>query len=592
MNTPNVVVPPDEIENVMAPSNLKKKKGAHQRKPAVTPVVETSGPTAAGPAPVLHVANHRRSSLQDYPLPSAYVGTKPLQTDHTAHGSCNPLQPGSTSHVQPPAHPVQPPAHPLKPTIKPSAHPVESRALPVESRACPVQYTGTLALANRSHQQYSDPFWVVLLHLSAKMEMEDYDMEKNWDTDLEENLDITFEEDNGEEIQDADFREDNGEEDANIDLEEDEIDTAIAGEEHEDGHDLGDGDLYGTVTDPIDNSNPEDHIYHLGQAEKHVNNGARKQAGCPQANSKQAPLRAKEVPNINYNLLQHHYLKNHRPRSPSPSYLTGVCGQQSNLHPKPKCPRKNDPSPANDGSNCDDDNEFECDSVIQSCATKKNKNANFRQHLAIVAPFPQCESAIDKGGVCREMIAEAIVYWQEQKRQLEKGYYLKFKAEMAIVNFNDTMTFRSKIKQVALAMVPLEYELVSQGGTIAAVKVKASSLIHHSLFLCGVVDAHGHSSNFAHNTFQSTILDNTVILVATIVNIYMHGQANTKQMNIVDSEVIYQKIASLFKCVKDDEYHGPKLHKMLQSWTQTGMNEVAMSDKDEDGGSEWEVDLY
>ncbi|KAG1778081.1 hypothetical protein EV702DRAFT_1196499 [Suillus placidus] len=99
-------------------------------------------------------------------------------------------------------------------------------------------------------------------------------------------------------------------------------------------------------------------------------------------------------------------------------------------------------------------------------------------------------------------------------------------------------------------MVPLEYELVSQGATIAAIKIKASGLIRHLLFLYGVVDAH----------------------VQNILNIYArHGQANTKQTNIVDSEVIYKKIAGLFKCIKDDEYHGPKLHKMLESWAQTDM---------------------
>jgi hypothetical protein len=41
-NAPNVVVPPDEMENAMAPSNLKKKKGTRQRKPAVTSVVSDS----------------------------------------------------------------------------------------------------------------------------------------------------------------------------------------------------------------------------------------------------------------------------------------------------------------------------------------------------------------------------------------------------------------------------------------------------------------------------------------------------------------------------------------------------------------------
>ncbi|KAG1778082.1 hypothetical protein EV702DRAFT_1044780 [Suillus placidus] len=147
--------------------------------------------------------------------------------------------------------------------------------------------------------------------------------------------------------------------------------------------------------------------------------------------------------NIDYDLLQHYYLNNCWPHSPSPSYLTGVRGQQSNLHPKPKCPCKNDLSSANDGLDCDNDNKFECNFGIQSCAIKKNKNvkgtanpttlrffpplwirlldfvkANFRQHLAVSM---------------WDMMAEAIIYWQEQKRQLEKGYYPKYKAEMAIV---------------------------------------------------------------------------------------------------------------------------------------------------------------
>jgi hypothetical protein len=61
--------------------------------------------------------------------------------------------------------------------------------------------------------------------------------------------------------------------------------------------------------------------------------------------------------------------------------------------------------------------------------------------------------------------------------------------------FNNAATFRSKVKQVALAVVPLEYELVSQGGTIAAVKIKASGLTRHSLFLRGVVDTHVCSSS-------------------------------------------------------------------------------------------------
>ncbi|KAG2112210.1 uncharacterized protein F5147DRAFT_771274 [Suillus discolor] len=619
-NAPNIIVPPDEIENAMAPSNLKKrKKGTRQSKLVVT---ETSGPTAVGPTPVLHVTEHGRFGLQDYPLPSVYVGSKLLQTDQTACGPHNPPQLDSTPHVeslvsartfvspavqapqsdvrvcavQPSAHLIKPSARPVKPStthpVKPSARPVKPSARPAEPSAHPVERPGahtdfghsrsrSFTPNINSHSQQEPSTWQVLpggsassVHPNSIVDGSDDETEQT-QTDgemvVEEDFDV-------EETLDASFEEDSHEEDANF--EEDDIDVAISGEEQEDGND----NLCMT-------------------SRKHINNEGRKPAGQPQTNGKQAFSCATEVPNINYDLLQRHHSNNHRPHSPSPSYLIGVHGQHNNPHPKSKCPRTNKPSPANhlQGLDCDDDKvKFDCDSGVHSHTTKKNKNgkgtanpttlgffpplwvklldfakANFRQHLTIVAPFPQ-----------------PIVYWQEQKHQLEKGYYPNFKAEMAIVIFNDAATFRSKIKHVALAVVPLEYELISQGSSIATIKSKASGLIHHSLFLCGVADAQGHSSNFAHNAlrsiclrvfydsgskslcqfpaFRKTIPDNAIILIATIVrnvlDIYSrHGQANTKQTNIIDSEIIYKKIAGLFKRVSDDEYHGPKLHKMLQS---------------------------
>jgi hypothetical protein len=45
--------------------------------------------------------------------------------------------------------------------------------------------------------------------------------------------------------------------------------------------------------------------------------------------------------------------------------------------------------------------------------------ANFRLYLAISDPFPDKEDALS--GVCGEAITEAIVHWQDQKRQVEKG---------------------------------------------------------------------------------------------------------------------------------------------------------------------------
>ena len=47
--------------------------------------------------------------------------------------------------------------------------------------------------------------------------------------------------------------------------------------------------------------------------------------------------------------------------------------------------------------------------------------ANFRLHLAISIPFPDKEESISNTGICGEVIAEAIVQWQEQKHKLEKG---------------------------------------------------------------------------------------------------------------------------------------------------------------------------
>ncbi|KAG2748757.1 hypothetical protein P692DRAFT_20734391, partial [Suillus brevipes Sb2] len=165
--------------------------------------------------------------------------------------------------------------------------------------------------------------------------------------------------------------------------------------------------------------------------------------------------------------------------------------------------------------------------------------ANFRLYLAISDPFPDKEDALS--GVCGEAITEAIVHWQDQKRQVEKGYYPKYKREMAIVVYNDAATFRSRIKQVALAVVPLEYGLaLLQGNTISSVKTKASGLLKKTNFLRGDRDAEGRTSNFANNAlrtichkvyydsgskslrqfpaFQKTIPSNALILVATIVS--------------------------------------------------------------------------
>jgi hypothetical protein len=49
--------------------------------------------------------------------------------------------------------------------------------------------------------------------------------------------------------------------------------------------------------------------------------------------------------------------------------------------------------------------------------------ANFRLHITTSVPFPDKEESIGGTGVCGEVIVEAIVQWQEQKRKLEKGIF-------------------------------------------------------------------------------------------------------------------------------------------------------------------------
>jgi hypothetical protein len=170
-----------------------------------------------------------------------------------------------------------------------------------------------ILVVNRSHQQYGDHFQAVLFHLSAKMSLR---MEVTTKTNRLRQIGrwkiliwrrirmltsrriwmLASRKIMARRLRMLTSRKIMVRKMGNIDiaLEEDEVDAAIGGEEHEDGDGLGDGDLYGTVTAPIDHSNPEDHIYRRAQAEKHVNNGARKQAGCCRPTANKHPHVAKK----------------------------------------------------------------------------------------------------------------------------------------------------------------------------------------------------------------------------------------------------------------------------------------------------------
>jgi hypothetical protein len=60
---------------------------------------------------------------------------------------------------------------------------------------------------------------------------------------------------------------------------------------------------------------------------------------------------------------------------------------------------------------------------------------------------------------------------------------------MQIQIYNDAPTFRSKIKHVALLVVPVEYGFCAHGSTLTSIKAEATKLIAKAMFLRGERDA-------------------------------------------------------------------------------------------------------
>ncbi|KAG1814025.1 uncharacterized protein BJ212DRAFT_1482371 [Suillus subaureus] len=353
-------------------------------------------------------------------------------------------------------------------------------------------------------------------------------------------------------------------------------------------------------------------------------------------------------PNIDYDILQAHHMKNHRPCSPSPMYLSSVWNHH--LKTKHACTRNSQSSDDHDSDqqdNLEDLNEVDIDSGRHHC-TKKAKGANtnrgatnvgfypslwqklldcvkanFRLYIATSVPFPNKEESIGGTRVCGEVIMEVIVQWQEQKRKLEKGYYPEFKIGMATVVFNNAVTFCSKIKQIVLTVILMVYELAISvnRNTTDSIKLKATALLKKAMYLRGQPDSEGHASNFANNTvhivfhksfydngskslkhfakFQKTILPAVLFLVGTIICnvIYIYSkydQVNgAKQTPIEDLETSYDRISMLFNCTNKDAYHRLKLCQMLKAWALEGMNVhgTGLGADEGDNSSEWDVDL-
>ncbi|KIK16844.1 hypothetical protein PISMIDRAFT_112587, partial [Pisolithus microcarpus 441] len=136
--------------------------------------------------------------------------------------------------------------------------------------------------------------------------------------------------------------------------------------------------------------------------------------------------------------------------------------------------------------------------------------ARIRLYIATEEPFLRLETAVD--GQCSEEIIELVVKYQEDQSELEAGFYPQYKRSMARMLFNDTQTFQSKIKKVAVWIVPIEYNLsapksaTTEHERLDAVKQKATALLEGAKFLRGECDSLGKASNFAHPALQNICL--------------------------------------------------------------------------------------
>ncbi|KAG2114668.1 uncharacterized protein F5147DRAFT_769984 [Suillus discolor] len=182
--------------------------------------------------------------------------------------------------------------------------------------------------------------------------------------------------------------------------------------------------------------------------------------------------------------------------------------------------------------------------------------ACFRLHLAIADPFPAHEEALSDTGICMELITESIVAWEAQNCRLEAGFYLQYEQDMATVIriYNDSINFRSKIKQIAINVVPVEYKLSSSESEI---KQKASALLKGLNFLHGDRDKHDCASNFVHSGIRSVCLQ----------AFYDSGLKLLRQFaefhNAIPYKALLLVMTIMLKQVTDDEYHGEKLDEEL-----------------------------
>ncbi|KAI6016999.1 hypothetical protein BKA83DRAFT_4128671 [Pisolithus microcarpus] len=232
--------------------------------------------------------------------------------------------------------------------------------------------------------------------------------------------------------------------------------------------------------------------------------------------------------------------------------------------------------------------------------------ARIRLYVATEEPFLRLETAVD--GQCSEEIIELVVKYQEDQSELEAGFYPQYKRSMARMLFNDTQTFRSEIKKVAVRIVPIEYNLsapksaTTERERLDAVKQKAtgkaSNFAHPALQNICLRVYYSNSVKSLHQyvEFQHFVPYKALALAAAIVHSVLltyewHGFSKAESLNVGELEDSYQRLLALMDTVALDTYHSPKLSAMLEDWAQMGMTGFVAKDPVlvKQGG--WEVIL-
>ncbi|KIK16144.1 hypothetical protein PISMIDRAFT_16015 [Pisolithus microcarpus 441] len=331
---------------------------------------------------------------------------------------------------------------------------------------------------------------------------------------------------------------------------------------------------------------------------------------------------------MDYDVNARHQSRNRRPCPPSPTYLEDIVSGEK--HPSKKL-HSNVVSQVQGRLHSEEDCSGDSTSLVSErhtffgplwCKLLGEAKARMWLYVATEVPFLCHEMAID--GVCMEILVEMVIKYEDDGLELEAGFYPEHKRSMATILFNDTQTFRSEIKKVAMRIVPFKYGLYppktidDNAERIDFVKKKATQLLESARYLHRDLDSLGRTSNFAHSTlkktclavyyctsskslhqfakFQESVPVKVLALVAAIIRSVLttfkkHGVAKNETLCGDEIEDACNNITRLIDQVWYDNYHGSKLDKMLREWAKAGMMGYSAREIAGPETEEWQVIL-